>query len=170
MKVCCLSASYSTRRFTSFPKYIDAQSTHPLPSQQATTRLISIASQRKHTSAGSDKVGSDSFFESLNRKGDNIARDCMLGLTERLSVPGRVLQQIVRRAFQRKETPLNARDQSSDKDEEQGSGIHHQVRDSDGFRRSASEPSAGDAQVGTAEPEIMDVDHTEQQIEQLGKQ
>jgi len=89
---------------------IDAQSTHPLPSQQETTQLVSVASQREHTSAGSDEVGSDSFFGSLNRKGDNIVRDCMLGLTERLSVPGRALQKIIRSALQRKVTPSNAFD------------------------------------------------------------
>jgi len=143
---------------------IDAQSTHPLPSQQAIAQPVPAAPQRKHTSAGRDKVGSDSFFGSLNRKCDKIARDCMLGLTERLSVPGRVLQQIVRRVLQRKETPSNARDRSVDRDEEQDSGIHRQVRDANDFRQLASEPSAGDAQVGTAKPEITDIDHTEQQI------
>jgi len=108
----------------------------------------------------------------MKRKGDNIARDCVLGLMERfdsLSMPGRVLQQIVRGALQRKETPSNARDQSGDRVDEQGSGVHRRVRDTVGFRRPTSEPSAGDAQVGTAEPDITDIDRMEQQIERLGK-
>ena len=148
---------------------IDAQSTHLLPGQQAAAQLVQVASQHKHTSAGNDKVGSYSFFGSLNCKGDNISHDCVLGLMKRLSVPGRVLQEIIRSVLQRKVTPSNARDQSSDRDEEKSPEIHHQVRDTDGYRRSASEPSVGDAQVGTAEPEITDIDHTEQQIEQLEK-
>ena len=108
----------------------------------------------------------------MKRKGDNIARDCVLGLMERfdsLSVPGRVLQQIVRGALQREETPSNARDQSSDRDDEQGTGVHRRVRDTDGFGRSTSKPSTGDAQMGTAEPDITDIDRVEQQIERLGE-
>jgi len=108
----------------------------------------------------------------MKRKGDNIARDCVLGLMERndsLSLPGRVLQQIVRCALQRKETPSNARDQPSDRDDEQSAGIHRRLRDTDGFGRSTSKPSAGDAQMGSAEPDITDIDHMEQQIERLRK-
>ena len=108
----------------------------------------------------------------MKRKGDNIARDYVLGLMERndsLSLPGRVLQQIVRCALQRKETPSNARDQPSDRDDEQSSGVHGRVRDTDGFRRSTGKPSAGHAQMGPTEPDIADIDRMEQQIERLGK-
>lgn len=108
----------------------------------------------------------------MKRKGDNITRDCVLGLMERndsLSMPGRLLQQIVRRALQRKTTPSDARDQPDDRGDEQGPGIHRRVRDTDGLRRSTGEPSAGDAQVGSAESDITDIDRMEQQIKRLGE-
>ena len=108
----------------------------------------------------------------MKRKGDHIVRDSVLGLMERndsLSLPGRVLQQVIRRAVQREETPSNARDQPSDRDDKQGSGIHRRVRDTNGVRRPTSKPSAGNAQMGSAESDITDIDHMEQQIERLGK-
>ena len=108
----------------------------------------------------------------MKRKGDNIGRDCGLGLMERndsLSVPGRVLQQIVCRPLQRKATSSDTRHQSSGRDDEQGPGIHRRVRDTDGVRRSTGEPSAGDAQVGSAESYITDDDRVEQQVERLGE-
>jgi hypothetical protein len=79
------------------------------------------------------------------------------------------MQQIIRRALQRKTTPPDAWDQSSDREHEQGSGIHCRLRDADGLRRPAGEPSTGDAQMGSAEPDITDNDLLEQQIERLGK-
>jgi len=50
----------------------------------------------------------------MKRKGDNIGRDCVLGLKERvdsLSLPGRELQQIVCCPVQRKAAPPDARNQ-----------------------------------------------------------
>lgn len=108
----------------------------------------------------------------MKRKGDNINRDCGLGLmggNDSLSLPSRVLQQIVCRAFERKATSSDTRDQSGGRDDEQGSRIHCRVRDTDGFRRPPGEPGAGDAQVGSAESYITDDDRMEQQIKRLGK-
>jgi len=108
----------------------------------------------------------------MKRKGDNIGRDCVLGLMESidsLSVPGRELQQILRRPLQREAASPDARDQSGGRDYEQGPGVHRRVRDPAGFGRSAGEPGAGDAQVGSAESHIPDDDRLEQQIERLGE-
>lgn len=79
------------------------------------------------------------------------------------------MQQIIRSALERKTTSPNTRDQSSDRGDEQGAGIHRWVRDADGFRRSTSEPSAGDAQMGSAEFDIADNDCMDRQIERFGK-
>ena len=47
--------------------------------------------------------------------------------------------------------------------------MHSRVRDTDGFRRSTGKPSAGDAQVSSAESDIADFDRMEQQVERLGE-
>jgi hypothetical protein len=108
----------------------------------------------------------------MKRKGDNIVDDCELGLMERcdsLSLPRRLVQQIIRRALKREASSPNPRDQSSNRDDEQGSRIYGRVRDADGFRRPASEPSTGDAKMGSAESDITNDDCMERQIERLGK-
>ena len=104
----------------------------------------------------------------MKRKGDNIGRDCVLGLMERidsLSLPGRELQQIFCRPLQRKAASSDARNQPGGRDHEQGPGVFRRIRDPAGFRCPTGEPSSGDAQVGSAESHIPDDDHMEQQIE-----
>ena len=108
----------------------------------------------------------------MKRKGDNIGRDWVLGLIEgidSLSLPGRELQQIVCGPLQRKAASPDARNQPGGRDHEQGPGVHRRVRDSSGFRRATGEPSPGNAQVGSAEPDVPDDDRMEQQVERLGE-
>lgn len=102
------------------------------------------------------------------RKGYNIVHDCVLGLMERsdsLSLPSRIVQQIIRGALEREATPTDTRDQPGNGGDEQGSGVYRWVRDPDGFRRPAGEPSAGDAQMGSPESDITDDDCMDGQIE-----
>ena len=86
-----------------------------------------------------------------------------------LSLPGRELQQILCRPFQRKAASPDARNQSGGRDCEQGNGVHRRVRDPAGFRCPTGDSSAGDAQVGSAESHIPDDDRMEQQVERLGE-
>jgi len=77
----------------------------------------------------------------MKHKGNNITRDCVLGLMERddsLSMSGRDLRQIIHFPLQRKETPSNAQGQPSNGDDERWSGMHGRVQDTYGFRRSTS--------------------------------
>ena len=65
MKVCGLLSSHSTRKLTPDLVESDAQSTHSLPSQQATTQSGYVTSHCDHTPVTGDEVSSDSlFFES----------------------------------------------------------------------------------------------------------
>jgi hypothetical protein len=108
----------------------------------------------------------------MKRKGDNMVNDCGLGLMKRnnsLSLPRRVVQQIFRGALQREATPPDARNQSSNRGDEQGPGVHCRIRNADGLRRSTSKPSTGDAQMGSSESDITDIDRMERQIERLGQ-
>jgi len=84
-------------------------------------------------------------------------------------VPGRDLQQIIRRALQRKAAPSDTRDQSDGRHGEQGPGVLCWVRGTGRFGRPTGEPSTGDAQVGSTESHLTDDDRMEQQVERLGE-
>lgn len=78
-----------------------------------------------------------------------------------LSLPRRLVQQIVRRPLQRKTTSPDAWDQSGNRECEQGPGIHRRIRAANGFPRPTSKPSTGDAQMGPTESDITDLDRME---------